>query len=199
MAMRRPNSVAHIFGSPTGAVVRALLLWLFWVSEATLAEGVQIRSAYVEPAAGVLLLNARVEFDLPAGARQAIEDGVEMTMEFDIRIKRARRLLPDETVAELQQRYELLYHAVSSRYVLRNLNSGEQESYPTLDAALEPLRQIRGLPILDEALVRAEGRYEISVRSSLDVRTMPDALRFVLFWADDWRQTSDWYTWPLRL
>jgi hypothetical protein len=55
------------------------------------------------------------------------------------------------------------------------------------------------LPILDEALVRSRDRYEISLRAGLDVHTMPDALRFVLFWADDWRQSSEWYTWPLRL
>jgi hypothetical protein len=42
-------------------------------------------------------------------------------------------------------------------------------------------------------------RYEIGLRASLDVRTLPDTLRFVLFWTDDWRQRSEWYTWSPRL
>ena len=163
------------------------------------AKGIEIRSAFVESNAGVLLLSAQVDFELPAGAQQAIRDGVELTLTFDIEVSRGRRFWTDEDVAQLEQRYELLYHAVSGRYLVRNLNSGEQGSYPTLDAALEPLHRIERLPILDEALVRSKGRYEISLRASLDVHTMPDALRFIVFWADDWRQTSEWYTWPLRL
>ncbi len=105
----------------------------------------------------------------------------------------------DYTVATLDQRYELVYHALSERYLVRNLNSGEQDSYATLDAALDGLRVISGLPILDQALVERNRRHEISIRASIDVHTMPDALRFVLFWADDWRQRSEWYTWSPQL
>lgn len=166
---------------------------------AAFGQNIQIRSAYVEPAAGVLLLSAQLDFELPGGAQEAIRDGVELTLEVGIEVRRSRRLWMDEAIADLQQRYELLYHAVSGRYLVRNLNSGVQDSFPTLDAALESLRRIERLPILDEALVRSRGRYEISLRAGLDVHTMPDALRFVLFWADDWRQSSEWYTWPLRL
>lgn len=180
-----------------GRVWFACVTLLF--SVAVCGEDMDIRSAYVESNAGVLQLNAQVEFELPAGAQQAIRDGVELTLAFDIEITRGRRLWMDETVAQLQQRYEVLYHAVSGRFLVRNLNSGQQDSYPTLEAALEPLHRIERLPILDEALVRAKGRYEISLRASLDVHTMPDALRFIVFWADDWRQRSEWYTWPLRL
>ena len=49
------------------------------------------------------------------------------------------------------------------------------------------------------ALVRPERRHEISLRAGLDIRTMPDTLRFILFWSDDWRQRSEWYTWSPRL
>ncbi len=58
---------------------------------------------------------------------------------------------------------------------------------------------ISRLPILDQALVSPTRRHEISVRGNLDVRTMPDTLRFVLFWSDDWRQRSEWYTWSPQL
>jgi hypothetical protein len=82
---------------------------------------------------------------------------------------------------------------------VRNLNSGEQSSFTTLDAALDFMRVIDDLPILDRALLHSEQRYDIALRASLDVRTMPDTLRFVLFWTDDWRQRSEWYTWSPRL
>jgi Domain of unknown function (DUF4390) len=160
----------------------------------------EVRSAYVEPANGVYQLNATIDFDLPEGARAAIREGVPLTLHLEIVVRRKRTYWVDDTIATLQQRYELVYHALSERYLVRNLNSGEQASYPTLDAALDALRVISNLPILDQALVkRGHGRHEISVRASLDVRTMPDTLRFILFWADDWRQRSEWYTWSPQL
>jgi hypothetical protein len=158
-----------------------------------------IRSAYVERAEGVYQLTATLDFDIGEGARAAVRDGAPFTLHLEIVVRRQRSYWLDEGVAALEQSYELVYHALSDRYLVRNVNSGEQASYATLDAALDSLRVISNLPILDQALVRPERRHEISLRASLDVRTMPDTLRFILFWSDDWRQRSEWYTWSPRL
>lgn len=159
----------------------------------------EVRSAYIEPAERVYELSATLNFDLPEGARAAIREGVPLTLHLEIVVKRRRSYWLDETVATLDQSYELAYRALSERYLIRNLNSGEQASYATLDAALDALRVINRLPILDQALVSPNRRHELSIRGNLDVRTMPDALRFVLFWSDDWRQRSEWYTWSPQL
>jgi hypothetical protein len=159
----------------------------------------EFRSAYVEPADSVYQLNATLVLDLPEGAREAVREGVPLTMSVEILVKRSRRYWLDEGVASLEQRYELLHHALSERYLVRNLNSGEQSSFPTLDAALDFMRVIANLPILEKALVVPDSRHEISLRAHLDVHTMPDALRLIVFWADDWRQNTEWYTWSPQL
>lgn len=159
----------------------------------------EIRSAYIERSSGVYQLNATIDFNVPEGARAAIRDGAPLSLHLDIVVHRQRNYWPDETVASLSQNYELAFHALSERYLVRNLNSGEQSSYATLDAALDQLRVVSGLPILDRALVDPQRRHEISIRASLDVRTMPDTLRFILFWVDDWRQRTEWYTWSPQL
>jgi len=190
----------------TAAAGRLLVLVLFaglgsiaWGTTALAQTHLDVRSAYVERADNVYQLNATIDFDLPEGARAAVRDGVPLTLHLDIVVHRQRAYWLDETVATLDQNYELVFHALSERYLVRNLNSGEQASYPTLDAALDALRVISNLPILDQALVRPDSRHEISIRASLDVHTMPDTLRFILFWADDWRQRSEWYTWSPQL
>jgi len=160
---------------------------------------IEVRSAYIEPAERIYELNATLNFDLPEGAREAIRQGVPLSLHMEIVVRRQRSYWLDETVATLDQSYELAYRALSERYLVRNLNSGEQASYATLDAALDALRVVSSLPLLDQALVSPTRRHEISVRANLDVRTMPDALRFVLFWSDDWRQRSEWYTWSPQL
>jgi hypothetical protein len=177
----------------------AVLLLFLAAMDAFGQQRMEIRSAYVEASDSVYVLSTTIDFELPDGARAAVREGVPLTLNLEIVIQRNRRFWLDETIAALEQRYELVFHALSSRYLVRNLNSGEQTSYATLDAALDSMRVIQDLPILDRALIPERGRYEIGLRASLDVRTMPDALRFVLFWADDWRQRSEWYTWSPRL
>jgi hypothetical protein len=182
----------------------AVLLTAMWVSCAHAAQPavpqkMEVRSAFLERQDNVFQLNATLAFELPEGARQAINDGVVMTLGLEIVLRRARRFWFDEAVATLVQNYQLEHRALSERYLVRNLNSGEQTSFPTLDSALDALRVISSLPILDQSLIEPEQEYEISLRASLDVRTMPDVLRFVLFLADDWRQRSERYLWSPRL
>jgi hypothetical protein len=88
---------------------------------------------------------------------------------------------------------------LSERYLVRNVNSGQQSSFATLDAALDSLRVVGNLPILDQALVIPEARHEVSLRAHLDLHTMPDALRFIVFWSENWRQDTEWYTWSPQL
>lgn len=172
----------------------------FCYAPASWAQGrFEIRSAYVERAEGVYQLNATLDFEVTEGARAAMRDGAPFTLHLEIVVRRERSYWLDEVVATLDQSYDLVYHALSDRYLVRNVNSGEQVSYATLDAALDALRVVSNLPILDQALVRQDQRHEISLRGGLDVRTMPDTLRFILFWSDDWRQRSEWYTWSPRL
>ena len=189
--VRRP--VAWLFAALLGVLGLAL------APAAGAQNRLEVRSAFIEPAERVYELNATLDFDLPEGAREVVRQGVPLSLHLEIVVKRKRSYWLDDTVATLDQSYELAYRALSERYLVRNLNSGEQASYATLDAALDALRVISRLPILDQALVSQARRHEISIRANLDVRTMPDALRFVLFWSDDWRQRSEWYTWSPQL
>lgn len=183
---------------PAALAACAVALWAF--APLTLAQSAQafgVRTAYAQLVEGVYLLNARLHLPLNERMRGAINDGVPLTLELEIDVSRARRYWTDETVASLVQRYELQYHAVSERYPVRNLNSGEQTSYATLDSALEHLTHISGLPVLDQALVRQNRRHEFSMRATFELGDMPAALRMLMFWADDIHRSSEWYTWPL--
>lgn len=163
------------------------------------AEPFEVRSAQVTPLQGVYQLNARLHVELPEGARQAVRDGVTLTVELRLEVQRSRSWWLDDTVATLEQHYEVAFHALSEQYLLRNLNSGEQHAFATLEAAIESLSAVRDLPVLDQSLIDPTEDYELRLRALLDVRTLPSSLRMVLFWVDDWRQRTDWYVWPLKL
>jgi hypothetical protein len=173
-------------------------VFLSCVAMAAEEQRLELRSVYVTPAEGIYALHANVLFKLPQEAQQAIEEGATLNLTLEIVVKRTRHWWLDETVATLEQRYEVMYHAVSERFLVRNLNSGAQSSFATLDAACDSLSSINSLPILDTALIAPDAMNEVSVRANLDIRTLPRALSLLLFWIKDWHQTSDWYTWTLR-
>jgi len=167
-----------------------------------LADGLEgrfeVRSADLELTEGVYHLNARLELPLSDAVRRGLAEGVPLTLEVDLDVERVRQLLPNSRVAELTQRYHLQYNAVSARYILRNENSGQQQSLATVDAALELLSEVRNLPVLDKALLSADRRYEASVRAKVDYGSVPFTLRVLMFWVNEWHRESDWYTWTLQ-
>ena len=165
---------------------------------AALAENqVDVRSASLALDQDVYELDARLDMHLQEDARKAIEAGLTMRLDYEIELSRVRNYLPDATVAELVQSYELSYHALSQRYLVRNLNSGEQQDFGTLQAAMDRLSEIRGLPFIDAALVEPGQKYEGRVRAVVDLNSGSEALSWILFWTDDWSATSEWYEWPL--
>jgi hypothetical protein len=155
----------------------------------------EVRSADLELKDGVYHLNTRMDLPVGDAVRRGLADGVPLTVELDLDIERVRQLLPNSRVAELTQRYHLQYNAVSARYILRNDNSGVQESIGTVDAALERLSEVRSLPVLDQSLMASNRRYEASVRVKADYGAVPFTLRMLMFWVSDWHRESDWYTW----
>jgi hypothetical protein len=166
------------------------------------AEGLEgrfeMRSADLELAGGVYHLNARMALPISEAVRRGLSEGVPLTLEVDLDVERVRQLVPNSRVAELAQRYDLQYNAVSARYILRNENSGQQQSLPTIDAALEQLSEVRSLPVLDKALLQADRRYEASVRAKIDYGHVPFTLRMLMFWVNEWHRESDWYTWTFQ-
>ena len=176
----------------------AATLWTTPLRADGLEGRFEVRSADLQITDGVYHLNAHLDLPISDAVRRGLAEGVPLTMELALDIERVRQLLPNSRVAELTQRYHLQYNAVSARYILRNDNSGQQESLSTIDAALDRLSEVRGLPVLDKALLTADRRYEASVRAKIDYGSVPFSVRVVMFWVNDWHRESDWYTWTLQ-
>jgi hypothetical protein len=176
--------------------------FLLMLAQPLRAEGLagrfEVRSADLELKDGVYHLNARIDLPISEAVRRGLVEGVPLTLEVDLDIERVRQLLPNSRVAELTQRYRLQYNAVSARYILRNENSGQQESLGTIDEAIAHLSEVHSLPALDKALIAADRRYEGRVKARIDFGTVPFTLRLLMFWVSDWHRESDWYAWTFQ-
>lgn len=158
----------------------------------------EIRSVYTEFRDGVYYLNGRVSYQLSDPAREALHSGVPLQLQLEINLSQKRRWWLDAEVATLRQVSELEFHALTQRYLVTNFNSGEQFSYYTLADALDEIGHINQLPLIDESLLNPDEPYEVSLRSVLELRDLPGAIRWMTFWWGDLRTASDWYRWPLK-
>jgi hypothetical protein len=160
--------------------------------------GFTVRSAESELVSGVYLVNATIDLRLSSEARTALEAGVPLTVHIEVDLIRVRRFWIDDEEADVDQRFELAYHALTERYIVRNLNSGDQVSFATVMAALNYLGRIERLPFIDAALLAPGRAYDARIKAELDMDEFSGPLRLLTFWRRDFSLESEWYRWRLR-
>ncbi len=157
----------------------------------------EVRSASTRIVDGVHTLDARLQLVLSSEALDALTSGVPLTIELQMELIRVRRFVWDDAAAQLAVRFELEYRPLSQRYIVRNLNSGDQDSFATLYSALNNLGRIQGLPVIDDALLERNENYRIRIRAMLQTQQYPAPLRLLLFWRSEWQLQSEWFEWLL--
>ncbi len=161
------------------------------------AAGFDVIEASTRLGDGVYRLNAQIEYSFSEPALDALQNGVPLTIELLMEVRRRRSWVWDETVYSLVQRFRLEYHALSRQYLVHNLNSGERRNFSTRPAALRFMGQIHEFPLLDRSLLAPDRRYEGALRAQLALDTLPTPLRLFAYLSEDWQLASEWYTWPL--
>jgi hypothetical protein len=181
------------------AVAAALLVGAAAAQDPVEREGYfEVRSASTRLNNGVHTLDARLQLVLSSEALHALNSGVPLTIELQLQVIRSRRFYVDALDAELAVRFELEYRQVSQRYIVRNLNSGDQDSFATLYSALNNLGRIQGLPVIDESLLIPNRDYRVRLRALLATEQYSAPLRLLFFWRDEWQLKSEWYEWSLE-
>lgn len=158
----------------------------------------EVRSASTQLFTGVHILDARLQLVLSSEALNALNSGVPLTIELQMQVIRVRRFYIDAIDAELAVRFELEYRPLSQRYIVRNLNSGDQDSFATLYSALNNLGRVQGFPVIDEALLDPNKVYRVRLRALLNTQQYSAPLRLLFFWRDQWQLKSEWFEWLLE-
>ena len=188
-----------------GSLVALIATLIVLVAGAAVAQDELEREGYFEVRSATTVLNdgvheldARLQLVLSSEALEALNNGLVLTIELQMQVIRVRRLYMDALDAELAVRFELQYSSVSRRYIVRNLNSGDQDSFATLYSALNNLGRVQNLPVIDDALLEADRNYRVRVRAMLQTQQYSAPLRLVFFWRSQWQLQSEWFEWLLE-
>lgn len=161
------------------------------------AGDVQIRDTRTLLVDGVYRVGAHVDLALNETLQEALHNGVPLILELRIEVIREREWFFRERAAELIQRFELEFHALTKSYLVRVLSTGTQHSFRTLDDALGFIGNVYDLPLIDENLLRAGRKYWVRMRADLDVEALPTPIRVWAYLGSEWSLQGDWHRWPL--
>ena len=182
--------------------------WLFACSLALMAfepavcapvaaePGFRVRSADVRRESGVYFLDAKIVFDFSAEAVEAMDNGVTLTVVIDVEVFRQRPLW-DRKIFSRQSRINVGVHALSKKYLMKKLDTGETHTYRSVEEMAAALGNIDRLPLFEATSLETENGYTARVRARLDIEALPSPLRPLAYVSQAWRLTSDWYELPL--
>ena len=177
----------------------ATLLLLVMLTPTASAQGpLSLAGADIRNDDGGIFLNARFDVALSREAEEALQSGVPLRLELQLRVTRPRGWwwwdaeLVDEAVHT-----ELRYHALSRRYVVLHEATGERRTFFRRDAALNAWASVAGHRVIARDRLDSDTRYLLHLRARLDASSLPHPLRTVALVSPEWRLTSEWYEWPL--
>ena len=174
------------------------VLFLLTTSSSFAKQRFNVTQASVVLEDKVYLVNAKIQYEFSEEVLDALKNGIPLIILLDIEVEQHRRWWFNKEIAKLEQGYLLLYHALSEKFIIHNLNSGTQENYSSLNRALYALGHLRNLPILDASLLSKGNEYIFKVRAHLDIEALPAPMRPLAYISSQWQLESDWYTWILK-
>ena len=159
--------------------------------------GFTIKRAETKLIDKVYHLSVQIDYQFSPQVLEAIESGVPIVLALDIEVRHPRGYLWDEQIAQLRQRFQLQYHALTEQYIIKNLNSGAQNTAPTLNTALYYLQNIKSIPLLDQQLLKPEQQYQVRLKVSLEFDSLPVPLKLSAYTSRSWWLGSGWFVWDL--
>ena len=175
-----------------------LLLALLWLPLSQ-ASSITVTAANEHITNDMVMIDADADFQFAEDAIKAINSGVPITIEFDIRISRPRKLLWDAEILNAHREFTIERHALSKQYVLADRVTGARRIHGSLQLAIDDLGRLRNVPIAEVGQLAGAQELEVAMRLRLVIRALPGPLIPVAYISPGWHMSSGWFRWQTRL
>jgi len=160
--------------------------------------GAEIKQAEITLQGDIYVLSADIVYKLSEKAKEALQNGVPLFWDIQVRLLQHRDVLWNKTLVDTAIRYRIQYHALLNMYRVRNEINGEIYNFSTLSAALDLMSAIRDFPLLKSIEIAPEKQYLSALRVNFDREALPLPLRPTAYIDPQWYLSSDWTLWPLK-
>jgi Domain of unknown function (DUF4390) len=177
------------------ALLVAALLALASLGDAR-ADEIEVREVVLRRVDDGYALDADFAFELSPRLAEVVANGVPLYFRVDFELTRRRWYWFDDTAASRQLHLRLSYHALSRQY---RLSTGAlQQSFPTLEEALNVLTRVRNWLVVDRSVRLSDSEYEAGVRMRLDTALLPKPFQLSALTGRDLQLESPWKRFTVR-
>jgi hypothetical protein len=160
------------------------------------AEEIEVRDVALRSVDEGLALDADFAFELTPRLADVVANGVPLYFRVDFELTRRRWYWFDDTAASRRMHLRLSYHALSRQY---RLSTGPlQQSFPTLEEALNVLKRVRSWLVVERAVRFSDADYEAAVRMRLDTALLPKPFQLSALTGRDLQLESPWKRFIVR-
>jgi Domain of unknown function (DUF4390) len=181
--------------APVGVIISGLLMLLLAAAPAHPQE-IEVREVALRSVEDGLALDVDFGFELTPRLAEVVANGVPLYFSVDFELTRRRWYWFDETAASQRLSLRLSYHALSRQY---RLSTGLlQQSFPTLEEALNVLQRVRNWLVVDRTVRLSDADYEAAVRMRLDTALLPKPFQLSAMTGRDLHLESPWKRFIVR-
>ena len=160
------------------------------------ADEIEVSDARLSATEDGIALSADFAFDLNARLAEVVTNGVPLYFVVEFELMRPRWYWLDEKAAAKRIQVRLSYHPLTRHY---RLSTGVlQQTYPTLEEALNVLRRVRNWQVVDRGASLADANYEAAVRMRLDVLLLPKPFQLSAITSRELNLESPWKRFTFR-
>ena len=143
-----------------------------------------------------LALDADFAFELTPRLAEVVANGVPLYFRVEFELTRRRWYWFDHTAISRGLQLRLSYHALSRQY---RLSTGLlQQSFPTLEEALNVLKHVRNWLVVERSFRFADSDYDAAVRMRLDTALLPKPFQLSALTGRDLQLESPWKRFIVR-
>ena len=161
------------------------------------ADEIEVRDIALRSVEQGLALDVDFAFELTPRLVEVVANGVPLYFRVDFELTRSRWYWFDETAASRRLQLRLSYHALSRQYRL-SAGGALQQSFPTLEEALDVLKRVRNWLVVERSVRLADADYEAAVRMRLDTAMLPKPFQLSALTGRDLQLESAWKKFIVR-
>jgi hypothetical protein len=177
------------------------LIWitlLLLVATAANAGRFHLQDVQIHKSNNLYILNARIDYRLSEEALEALSNGVPLTLKVQLVVEQARRDFWKPSPMTQILWFQIRYHALTELYRVVDVQTGEDQSFVTQEAALYALGEINNLSLVNLDQLNPDEPYQLRIRADLDIESLPLPLQPLAYLGRGWKLTTGWSQWPLQ-
>jgi hypothetical protein len=141
------------------------------------------------------LLSFRVANCCTEEMKKAIDNGIDTTFTFYVKLYRIRDIWWDKEIADLKVSHSIHFDSLKKVYSVRLSEKDDKVIVlEDFEKAKKVMSEVMGLGVTDLENLQKGSRYQVRMMAELDKITLPFYLHYVFFFLSLWDFETDWHT-----